>query len=123
MKVPGFLLRRLYVKSSLQNTPKGFQFQLRNHLGSGYARKLFPVTVDGRELDMEATTFEADGKQISFAQVSQEVPFPLAVNKTTTIRVEGTTLASGPHKVGMRFEVAGLGALGFDFTDIPSNDG
>ena len=33
--VPGFLLRRLYVKQSLANTEDGFQFELMNRLGSG----------------------------------------------------------------------------------------
>ncbi len=123
MKVPAFLLRRLYVKGSLKGTPTGFQFQLRNRLGSGYARAMFPVTLDGRELDMAATTFEADGRRVSFDQVSKENPFTLAMNKTTTIEVEGPTLDRPSHKVGMRFEVGGLGALGFDFTDAPGDGG
>ena len=37
VSVPGFLLRRLYVKESLKNTDTGFEFLLRNRLGSGYA--------------------------------------------------------------------------------------
>ena len=120
MKIPGFLLRRLYVKGSLRGTHDGFEFQLRNRLGSGYARRLLPLTLDGQELDMVATTFEVDGTLLSFDQVSKETPFTLAMNKTTTIRVQGTPMDSSPHKVGMRFEVAGLGELGFDFTDIPT---
>ena len=43
MKVPGFILRRLYLKGSLRNMPGGFQFQLQNNLGSGQARKLMPL--------------------------------------------------------------------------------
>ena len=121
MKVPGFLLRRLYVKGSLKRTPTGFEFQLRNQLGSGYARKLLPLTLDSDEVDPSATTFEVDGRMLSFDQVSQEQPFTLAMNKTTTIRAQGTPLDPSPHKIGMRFEVAGLGQLGFDFTDVPSD--
>ena len=44
--VPGFLLRRLYVKQSLRNTEDGFEFQLRNRLGSGYAHKMWPLKLD-----------------------------------------------------------------------------
>ena len=121
MRVPAFLLRRLYVKGSLRNTPTGFQFLLRNRLGSGYARAMFPLALDGQELDMAATTFEVDGRPVSFDQVSSETPFTLAMNKTTTIQYTGTTLDQAPHKIGMRFEIAGLGALGFDFTDIPAD--
>ena len=32
MKVPSFLLRRLYAKGSLRNTDNGFQFELKNQL-------------------------------------------------------------------------------------------
>jgi hypothetical protein len=48
--VPSFLLKRLYVKGSLKNTPEGFQFDLKNSLGSGYGNELLPLVVDGIEL-------------------------------------------------------------------------
>ena len=35
VSVPGFLLRRLYVKKSLRNTAAGFEFQIKNGLGCG----------------------------------------------------------------------------------------
>jgi hypothetical protein len=118
MKVPAFLLRRLYVKGSLVATANGFEFQMRNRLGSGYARRLLPLTLDGTELDMARTTFEMDSKRSTFDAVSASTPFTLGMNKTTTIAYAGEVLAEGPHKVGMRFEVAGLGELGFDFSDV-----
>ncbi|MDA0798001.1 MAG: hypothetical protein O2826_09590 [Chloroflexi bacterium] len=123
MKIPAFLLRRLYVKGSLATTLDGFEFQIRNKLGSGYARGLLPLTLNGDELDMARTTFEIDGKIVTFDAVSNDTPFTLAMNKTTTIAYTGGAIAEGDHKVGMRFEVAGLGELGFDFTDAASARG
>ena len=123
MKIPAFLLRRLYVKGSLATTPDGFEFQIRNKLGSGYARGLLPLTLNGDELDVARTTFEIDGKVVTFDAVSNDTPFTLAMNKTTTIAYTGGAIAEGDHKVGMRFEVAGLGELGFDFTDAASAKG
>lgn len=116
MKVPAFLLRRLYVKDSLTATADGFTFQLRNRLGSGYARALLPLTLDGAELDPAASTFEVDGTSTPFTGVSEHTPFTLGMNKTTTITYAGGAIAPGPHTIGMRFEVAGLGEMGFDFT-------
>ena len=66
---------------------------------------------------MASTTFEIDGKTTTFDVVSNDTPFTLAMNKTTTITYSGGAIEPGDHKVGMRFEVAGLGELGFDFTD------
>ena len=49
MKVPGFIVEKVYVKGSLRNVPGGFQFQLDNKMGNGQARKVKPLTVDGVE--------------------------------------------------------------------------
>jgi hypothetical protein len=120
--VPGFLLRRLYVKGSLTNTREGFQFQLLNRLGSGYARRMLPLTVDGREIPQDRCSFSLDGSIFFFEQVSNELPFTLDLNKTTTISVEGEPLEGGAHTIGLGFEVAGLGVLQFDFTDVLSGE-
>ncbi len=115
--VPGFLLRRLYVKQSLKNTTDGFEFRLLNRLGSGYAFGMRPLTLEGRELPIDSASFDLDGEIIGFDEVSQDKTFTLAMNKSITIRVTGISLEPGPHKIGMGFDVPGLGALSFDFTD------
>lgn len=117
MKVPAFLLRRLYVRGSLRITVDGFEFQLRNRLGSGYANQLVPLALDGQELDLASSSFVIDGVQTAFEAVSSDMPFTLAMNKTTTITYSGGKIEPGAHKVSMGFEVAGLGQLAFDFTD------
>ena len=117
VSVPGFLLKRLYVKRSLRNTPAGFELQLKNQLGSGYAHKVWPLTVDGEEMPPERTFFELDGKATSFAEVSKDNTFTLAMNKVIVVRVDEVTLEPGPRKIGMGFDVPGLGTLRFDFTD------
>ena len=119
--VPGFLLRRLYVKKSLRNTAAGFEFQLRNGLGSGYAHRMLPLTVDGVELPLESASFVLEGEETPFAAVSRERTFTLALNTFITIRVRGVTLDAGPRKIGMGFEAPGLGELRFDFTDVPAD--
>ena len=120
--VPGFILRRLYVKTSLKNTPDGFEFQLRNRLGSGYAYKMSPLIVDGDEIPVDKVFFEMGGDPTSFADVSRENTFSLSMNKQITISVEGVTLEPGPRKIGMGFDVPGLGTLKFDFTDNVADD-
>ena len=122
VSVPGFLLRRLYVKESLHSTAEGFEFELRNRLGSGYAHRLWPLTVDGEEVPIEQASFTLEGAETAFGDVSRENTFTLAMKKTITVRVSGTTLAPGPRKIGMGFDVPGLGTLRFDFTDVAKGD-
>ena len=121
VKIPAFLLRRVYVQGSLANVDDGFQFQLLNSLGSGYARRMLPVTIDGREIPMERCTFPLNGDACSFNRVSNDLPFTIDLNKAVTITVHGESLDPGPHNIVLTFEVAGLGVLNLDFTDSPGS--
>ena len=117
IKVPGFLLKRLYIKGSLGNEAEGFQFQIKNILGSGYAKKVAPLRLDGEEIPIERTSFTQDEKEIPLSSVSEETPFTLPMNKSTTMKVRGVSLSPSPHRIRMSFEVQGLGELSFEFTD------
>lgn len=120
--IPGFLLRRLYVKGSLCNTERGVEFQLLNKLGAGYARKLMPLELDGEEVPLQHCTFSVNGEEFAFDAVSVETPFILDLNKSTIIIIRDVNLSQGVHRIGMSFEVAGLGVLKFEFTDAPSHE-
>ena len=115
VSIPSFILRRLYVKGSLRNTDTGMEFQILNKLGSGQARRLLPLTVDGEELPLESCAFHLESDVVSFQKVTKDKPFAMALNKATVITAHGVTLSEGSHTVGMSFEVGGLGVLKFDF--------
>ncbi|MFQ5933037.1 MAG: hypothetical protein ACE5KI_00160 [Dehalococcoidia bacterium] len=117
VSVPGFLLRRLYVKGSLANSPEGVRFQLKNSLGSGSAKAMLPVSIDGVPYPLEDSVFIAEGAEVPFSSVSEEKPFAIAMNKEISILVKGASLEPGSHKLGMGFVVPGLGELKFDVKD------
>ena len=122
LKVPGFLLRRLYVKGSLRRTEDGFTFELKNTLGSGYARRLLPLAVDGSELDISNCFFEADGQEHPFSEVTPETPFSLSLNRVSLLRARGHRLADQPVRLRIGFQVQGLGELALEVTDTPTGD-
>lgn len=117
IKVPGFLLKRLYVKGSLKNTEDGFALSLKNTLGSGYAQALLPLKIDGEDIPLEQSFFFNDGKLMAFTQVSKDTPFTLGLNRETNMRVRGRRLEPGAHRVGIGFTVVGLGDLSFEVVD------
>lgn len=117
MKIPEFLLRKLYVRGSLCNTTNGFEFKLKNSLGSGYAIQLLPLRVDGNEIAIKTTYFSMDQKITPFMDINEDNPFTLAMNKDIKITVQGNQLNNYDHKIRMGFIVKGLGTLEFDFTD------
>ena len=117
MQVPAFLLRRLYVKGSLRPDGDGFAFDLKNSLGSGYAEQVLPLVIDGQELPLETTRFIVDGEALRFDEVSPERTMSLALNKIVTIAASGHALDAGKHKIGIAFQVTGMGQMKFDVTD------
>ena len=117
MKVPAFLLRRLYVKGSLRNANGGFEFDLKNSLGSGYAERVLPLMLDGDEVPPERSQFIVDGTATPFAEVSSEKPMTLGMNRVVTISVDGHTLDAGKHRIGIGFVVTGMGEMEFEVTD------
>ena len=120
--IPSFLLRKLYVRNTLKNTSDGFAFELRNKLGSGYAYKLWPLTVDGHELPLANTIFKLGDTETCFSAVTRDHTFTLAMNRTIIIKAYGVILEPGIHKIGMGFDVPGLGTLNFDFSDALRDD-
>jgi hydroxymethylglutaryl-CoA reductase (NADPH) len=116
--VPPFLLKRLYVKGSLRNNEDGFEFELKNTLGSGYGTELLPLVVDGKELPKENSYFALDAQEIRFTAVGKDKPFTLPMNRTSRILVKGVSLSEGPHRIGFSFVAQGLGKLGLEVTDI-----
>lgn len=123
MKVPAFLLRRLYVKGSLRNTGEGFGFDLKNSLGSGYAERVLPLKLDGETIPSEAARFVVDGEATPFAEVSAERPMTLAMNRTVTVEVVGRRLEAGQHRLGIGFVVTGMGEMEFEVTDAINGAG
>ena len=117
VSVPAFLLRRLFLKGSLKNSPDGIMFQLKNSLGSGYAKAMLPVSIDNQQYSMDKSYFITDASKISFSSVTQENPFSISMNKIITILIDGAPLTPGSHKVEMGFVVPGLGDLKFDVKD------
>ena len=120
VSIPGFLLRKLYVRGTLENTGGAIAFRLRNTLGSGYAEEMLPILLDGEEIPLSRCFFWSGGKKRSFDQVSRSEPFTLSLNKDIVVGVEDISLTPEPHTVGIGFRVPGFGELRFDFVDVPS---
>ena len=123
VSVPKFLLRKLYVKGTLQSTGQEVTFRLRNTLGSGYAEEMLPISFDSEDVPLESCFFSTDGESKCFDQVSKAEPFCLLMNRETVITVQNASLTQEAHTIGMGFRVPGLGMLRFDFVDLPSFGG
>lgn len=117
MKVPSFLLKRLYVAGSLRNTEDGWTFTIRNSIASGEANGLEPLVVDGRPLPAERCFFHLEAAPVPFTAVSADRPFGLEEGTDIVISARDEQLPAGRHTVLMAFDVPPFGRLSLNFSD------
>jgi len=97
VKVPSFLLKKLYVKKSLKNTDDGFEFSLKNVLADATLVKLADFKVDGKTYT-DVTLLVGD-KEISTTEISASNPLPFPIKTTATVKVKGEKLEPGSHTI------------------------
>ena len=117
VKVPSFLLKRLYVSGSLRNTEEGWAFTLRNSIAPGEATGLSPLVVDGRPVPAERCSFHLETGPVPFTAVSPDRPFGLEAGRDIVISAQDEHLPEGRHTVVMAFDVPPFGRLSLNFSD------
>lgn len=115
--IPAFLLKKLYVKNSLQNTPAGVELEIRNTLAPGTIIGGAPVNIDGTEYPLADTVIvTADGEH-PLADVSKEKPLSFGINTSMIVRLKGVQLGPGVHKVSIPVLTKEAGELKIEVSD------
>ncbi len=117
MQIPAFLLRKLYIKGSLQNLPDGFQFKIKNTLSPGTAIGMTPLKVDKVDCPLDATTIMAEASKIKASEITESKTFPIKVGVEITIQVKGKPLPKGEHTLDIGIKTKEAGSLAFDVKD------
>lgn len=117
MRVPSFLLKRLYVAGSLRNIEDGWAFTLHNSIASGEANELAPLVVDGRPVPAERCFFHLEDAPVPFTAVSADRPFGLEEGRDILVSARDEQLPAGQHTVVMAFDVPPFGRLSLSFSD------
>ena len=117
MQIPTFLLRKLYIKGSLENNEDGFQFKLKNSISSATAISIEPMKVNGNEYPLDATIISSEDGEITGNEISESSTFPIKVGTDITIRVKGEPLPEGEHKIDISLTTKEVGKLAFDVQD------
>jgi len=117
MQIPTFLLRKLYIKGSLENVDDGFRFKLKNSISSGTAISIEPIKVNGNEYPLDAIIISSDDGQIKGSEISEGNSFPIKVGLDISIHVKGGALPEGEHTIDISLTTKEVGKLAFDVTD------
>jgi hydroxymethylglutaryl-CoA reductase (NADPH) len=117
LQIPTFLLRKLYVKGSLENVDDGFKFMLKNSISSGTAVDIQPIKVNGNEYPLDSVTISSEDGEINGSEISAENTFPIKVGLDLTIHVKAEQLPEGEHTIDISLSTKEVGKLAFDVTD------
>lgn len=117
MQIPVFLLRKLYIKGSLENVDDGFSFKLKNSLAPGTTTAFAPIKVNDTEYALDATTIRSEDIEILGSEVGEDNTFPIKVGVEIEIFVKGEPLSAGEHKLDLSLTTKEAGVLAFDVTD------
>jgi alpha-galactosidase len=117
-KIPNFILKKLYVKGSLCNTPQGCEFALQNNIGSGTVSRFYNLEIDGVVYQAEKlSVLTPDGSVVAAAAITPESPQPLTVGITVTLQLADTSLSPGKHNLLLRLQTQELGDLEIKVVD------
>jgi len=95
MAIPEFILRKLFVRESLQMHEDGFSFALHNTFAPGTLTGL-ALEVDGQPVPPEGIVLQVGDEPPRDARsITPAAPFPLPVGVDLTIQVRGTDLGQG----------------------------
>jgi hydroxymethylglutaryl-CoA reductase (NADPH) len=114
---PPFVLAKIYVKGSLKNTEKGFEFNLKNVVDSGTIVELGPITVDGKAYEAAALTIITSSSERRGDLVTRQAPMPAYIGSAFTIRVDGEALAAGEHVIHVSILTQEIGRIHFEAQD------
>jgi hypothetical protein len=117
MQIPAFLLRKLYIKGSLENIDDGFMFKLKNSLSPGTTTEVAPIKVNDTEYGLDSTTIRSEGVEILGSDISEDNTFPIKVGVEIEILVKGDALPEGEHKIDISLTTKEAGTLAFNVTD------
>ena len=117
MQIPAFLLRKLYIKGSLENVEGGFMLKLKNSLSPGTTTAVAPIKVDGNEYGLDTLTIRSGDIEILGSDISEDNTFPIKVGVEIELFVKADPLPEGEHKIDLSLKTKEAGTLAFDVTD------
>ncbi len=116
MKVPAFLLKRLYVKNSLKNTDNGFCFTIKNILMDSTITSPITLAVDNKLIPPENVTLMTGDESVP-ADISETNTLPLPVSVEVSVSVVSSPLPPGEHTIEIACTTKEFGDIKFSITD------
>ncbi|MHB8587194.1 MAG: hypothetical protein ACYDDF_15320 [Thermoplasmatota archaeon] len=119
MKVPAFMLKKLYVAKSLKNDQGNVTFRLKNTLANATMVKAPRISIDGEAIVDKALQFESAGQKMAASEITLATPIEFKKGSEVLCTVQGRSLPAGSHKFHVDADTKEWETLSFDFEDAP----
>jgi hypothetical protein len=116
--IPAGVLKKLYVKGSLQAKGGGFVFDLKNLIAPATITGVDHLEVDGRRIDhSRVSVVSPSGSSRPLNQISAASPVHFPVGVVVTLVVSDESLETGQHDLVLRLQVKEIGTLDIAVSD------
>lgn len=117
-KIPEELLRRLYVRGSLQHIDTGFRFSLKNRLADINLQSLWHLSVQEQEIAHEYVTLHLEnGDSLRFSDITPQNVLRFALAQTLTVVVNIKPALQGRLSICLGFSAEMIGEQTFTIED------
>lgn len=113
------LLKLLYTRGSLHNTPEGVAFSIKNRLDTVRITRINHVQLDGVKIGVEQIALDFGNGDVRPATVfnADSAGFTLPVGQAATFHLATEQLSEGIHKVQVQFTADPFGDLTVEVED------
>ena len=117
VKIPSLVLKQLYTYGSLENTPEGVVFGLKNRLSDAVVTRINEVKIDKETVPREALLFTMGDRSFSPTEVTADNPVEFPLGKILSVLWKGPSLEIGKHSISISFDTTPFGKLSFSVKD------
>ena len=110
--LPNVLLKQLYTRNSLRNTPDGFLFALKNRLSDARFTGLERARIDGCEYPASTFLLETDaGDVTAVGNISEQQPLAFPLRQSVRVRATAKPLKPGVHTIEITLNTQPFGLI------------
>lgn len=118
MNIPKMLLKRLYTYSSLENTPGGVVFSVKNRLSDASLIRVNALIIDNQAVTVEDFYLvSGDGVKYTIEEITPENPLDFPLRKQIKFHINMDHLMPGMHTLEIHFTADPFGELDFSVED------
>ena len=116
--IPKALLKKLYNRASLRNTPRGVRLAVKNRLAPARLQRIERVALNGRAIPTADIQLQFDGGEaIRADQLPSDPATEFALGTLLTLDLAIEPLAAGEHEIELAFAAEPFGKLEFKVRD------